>query len=156
VLYDFLAAVIVWILFMSFRRTVNDAQFFENIRIFIPNYDYFTSLFIFPLSCIFIHFLSGFYLHPDKQSQASGFFTTLLASAIISIAIFFILMLDDIVVSYQYYYYSLLVLFGLLFSITFIFRAIIIAEINKNYKTKKWCINTIITVSYTHLTLPTN
>lgn len=144
VLYDLLAAIIVWILFMSFRRTVNDAQIFENIRIFIPNYDYFTSLFIFPLCCVFIHYLSGFYLHPEKQSQASGFFTTLVSSAIISIAIFFVLMLDDIVVSYQYYYYSLLVLFGLLFSITFMFRSFIIAEINQNYKTKKWCINTII------------
>ena len=144
VLYDLLAAIIVWILFMSFRQTVNEAQIFENIRIFIPNYDYFTSLFIFPLCCVFIHYLSGFYLHTEKQSQASGFFTTLVSSAIISIAIFFVLMLDDIVVSYQYYYYSLLVLFGLLFSITFVFRSFIIAEINQNYKTKKWCINTII------------
>ncbi len=144
VIYDIIASLIVWILFMLFRRTVNDAQIFENIRIFIPNYDYFTSLIIFPLCCVFIYYLSGFYLHPDKHSKTSVFFTSLASAAIISITIFFVLMLDDIVVSYQYYYYSLLVLFSLLFLITFLFRSYIVAEINQNYKTKKWSTNTII------------
>lgn len=144
VVYDIIASIIVWILFMLFRRTVNDAQIFENIRIFIPNYDYFTSLIIFPLCCVFIYYLSGFYLHPDKHSKTSVFFTSLASAAIISITIFFVLMLDDIVVSYQYYYYSLLVLFSLLFLITFLFRSYIVAEINQNYKTKKWSTNTII------------
>mgnify|MGYP001810049872 FL=1 len=142
--YDMIASLIVWVLFMLFRRTVNDAQIFENIRIFIPNYDYFSSLLIFPFSCAFVHYLSGFYLHPEKTTKTTLVLTTLAASAIISISIFFVLMLDDIVVSYEYYYYSLLVLFGLLFSITTAIRSIIISDINRLYKQKKWSINTII------------
>jgi len=117
--YDMLASLIVWVLFMVFRRTVNDAQIFENVNIFIPNYNYFSSLILFPLSCAFIHYLSGFYLHPEKQSKTTLMLTTLAASVIISISIFSCCMLDDIVVSYEYYYYSLLVLFGLLFFITY-------------------------------------
>ena len=144
VLYDMIASLIVWVLFMLFRRTVNDAQIFENIRIFIPNYDYFSSLLIFPFSCAFVHYLSGFYLHPEKITKTTLLLTTLAASAIISISIFFVLMLDDIVISYEYYYYSLLVLFGLLFSITTAIRSIIISDINRLYKQKKWSINTII------------
>lgn len=144
VLYDMIASLIVWVLFMLFRRTVNDAQIFENIRIFIPNYDYFSSLLIFPFSCAFVHYLSGFYLHPEKITKTTLLLTTLASSAIISISIFFVLMLDDIVISYEYYYYSLLVLFGLLFSITTAIRSIIISDINRLYKQKKWSINTII------------
>lgn len=144
VVYDMIAALIAWILFMVFRRIVNDAQIFENVRIFIPNYDYFSSLIIFPFSCAFIHYLSGFYLYPEKQTTTSLLLTTLAASAIISITIFFVLMLDDIVISYIYYYYSLMVLFGLLFTITLIFRALIITHINQNYKSKKWSTKTII------------
>jgi hypothetical protein len=69
VMNDLLAAIIVWILFMLFRRTVNDAQIFENIRIFIPNYNYFTSLLIFPLACVFIHFLSRLWLMQLKWKR---------------------------------------------------------------------------------------
>ena len=73
VVYDMIAALIAWILFMLFRRIVNDAQIFENVRIFIPNYDYFSSLIIFPFSCAFIHYLSGFYLYPEKQATTISF-----------------------------------------------------------------------------------
>jgi len=142
--YDILASLIVWVVFMLFRRTVNDAQIFENVRIFIPNYDYFSSLIIFPISCMFIHYLSGFYRHPEKTTKTTLVLTTLTTSAIISITIFFVLMLDDIVISYEYYYYSLLVLFSLLFSITILVRLIIISDINQHYKQKKWSVNTVI------------
>jgi exopolysaccharide biosynthesis polyprenyl glycosylphosphotransferase len=139
-----LAALIVWILFMLFRRTVNDAQLFENVRIFIPNYDYFTVLLLFPLCCVSVHYLSGFYLTPYKHSKISAVLITLVASLIISTTIFFVLLLDDIVISYQYYYYSLLVLFILLFFITSAFRLYISSQVQFNYKTKKWTINTLI------------
>ena len=85
------------------------------------------------------------FMDPEKQSQVSGFlffhFSCISHNLDSNI---FILMLDDIVVSYQYYYYSLLVLLACFFSITFVFRSFIIAQIKQNYKTKKWCINTII------------
>jgi len=144
VLFDMLASLIVWVLLMLFRKTVNDAQIFDGTRIFIPNYDYFTSLFLFPFCCAFVHYLSGFYMNPLKHSGITTIFTTMVASAIISITIFFVLMLDDIVVSYEYYYYSLLVLFGLLFVFTTFFRTIIDSQVRHNYKTKKWTINTLI------------
>jgi exopolysaccharide biosynthesis polyprenyl glycosylphosphotransferase len=144
VLFDMLASLIVWILFMLFRRTVNDAQLFENVRIFIPNYDYFSTLLLFPFCCVGVHYLSGFYLNPYKQSKFSSVLITMAASLIISITIFFVLLLDDIVISYQYYYYSLSVLFILLFTITSAFRIYISSQVQFNYRTKKWTINTLI------------
>jgi len=141
---DILASLLVWVLFMSFRKIVNDGQIFDGARIFIPNFNYLNSLMLFPFSCVFIHYLSGFYLNPEKQSKINLILTTLAASAIISISIFFVLLLDDHVVSYEYYYYSLLALFGLLFVFTFLFRTIINNMVRRNFKSKKWTINTLI------------
>ena len=95
--YDLLASFIVWVLFMIFRKIVNDGEVFQTI-IMVPNYNFLTSMYLFPLSCFFVHYLSGFYLQPEKQSRATMFLTTLASTAIISISIFFILLLDDIVV----------------------------------------------------------
>lgn len=145
ILFDILAALITWALFMFFRRAVNDSQFFDGYyNIFMPNYNFYSSLFVFPFCCLFIHFLSGVYLQPEKQRQSKLFATTLISSAIISVAIFFALLLDDIVVSYEYYYQALLVLFGLLFIITYFFRAMICINVRRNYKSGKWTTRTAI------------
>ena len=142
--FDVLASLIVWFLFMVFRKTVVDTQVFRDVQILIPNYDFLSSFIFFPLSCLFIHSLSGFYRRPENQSKTTAVLTTIVASAIISITIFFVLMLDDIVITYRYYYYSFLVLFGLLFSFTVFFRLIIYGQIKQAFKKKKLTINTVI------------
>ncbi len=142
--FDVLAAVIVWLLFMLFRKTVVDANLFRDVRIFVPNYDFLSGFIFFPLSCLFIHSLSGFYRRPENQTKTTSIFTTFVATAIISIAIFFVLMLDDVVISYKYYYYSLLVLFCLLFVFTTFFRLVIYLKIRHLFRSKKLTINSMI------------
>lgn len=144
IFFDILAAVITWVLFMYFRKTVNDANLFSGVYVFIPNYNFYTSLFLFPFCCLFIHYLSGFYQNPQKHRQLKVFFTTLVSSVIISIAIFFALLLDDIVVSYHFYYYALLVLLGILFVITLFFRTVICAIVRSRYKSGNWTVRTAI------------
>ncbi len=139
-----MAALIVWFGFVVFRKAVNDIQIFDSIRILIPRFDYFSTLILFPFCCVFVYYLSGFYLNPLKKTKMSLIFSTLISSLIISVSVFFILKLRDVLVSFQYFYFSLLVLFGLLFFVTYIFRNIIFSQIQKNYKSKKWTINTII------------
>ncbi|NLI71796.1 MAG: sugar transferase [Bacteroidales bacterium] len=144
IFFDLVAALIVWILFMIFRWVVNDGILFSNITIFFPNYNYYTNLVLFLLLCLAINYLSGYYLNPIKESKFFEFFTTLLTTAIISVIIFFVLLLDDIVVDYTYYYYSLLVLYAMLFGFTWLFRIIQTLIIRRNFKRKKWTINTLI------------
>ena len=144
ILYDMLASLLVWVAFVIFRKTVNDIQIFDGAHIFIPNYDYFTSLILFPFCCVFIHYLTGFYLNPLKKSKINVIFSTITSSAIISLSVFFLLKLGDVVVSYEYFYFSLSVLFGLLFCFTFLFRDIIYTQIQRNFRNKKWTINTLI------------
>lgn len=141
---DLLAALIVWLLFMIFRKTVVDTQIFSNVPIFVPNYDFVSGFIFYPISSVFVHALSGFYRRPERQSKTIAVFTTLVSSLIISIAIFFVLMLDDIVISYVYYYYSLLVLLGLMFVITLTFRMVLYRQLRMEYRTKRRTINTII------------
>jgi len=143
-LYDMLASLIVWVLFVLFRKIVNDIQIFESIRFFMPNYSYILSLILFPFYCVFVHYLSGFYLYPFKKSKIDEVFNTLISTALISISIFSVRMLRDVAVSYEYFYFSLLVLFGLLFIFTYAFRAFIGSKVRANFKNKIWTINTII------------
>lgn len=144
VFLDIIAAILVWGLFMVFRRVVNDSRLFSDVSIFIPNYNYYSTFLLFPLLCIIVYALSGFYVNPIKQSKIYTIFPTIISSAIISIIIFFVLLIDDIVVDYTFYYKSLLVLFALLFVITFLFRTLLIVDIRKKFKKKIWSINTII------------
>lgn len=144
VLYDMLAAILVWLAFVIFRKTINDIHILDGIHVLIPNYDYVTSLILFPFYCIFLHYLSGVYLNTFNKSRIHLILSTMASSAIISVSVFFVLKLGDAVVSYEYFYFSLLVLFGLLFFFTFFFRNLIFSKIQFNFKTKKWTINTLI------------
>ncbi len=144
IFFDLLTAFIVWILFMYFRQIVNDGKLFENVQVFIPKYNFFSSLLVYPFFCLFVHWLSGFYVHPFKYKKTSIVLTTFSASIVISITIFFFLLLDDIVVSYEQYYHSLLVLLALQFFITVAARLAIAITVKRNYNTKKWTINTIV------------
>lgn len=141
---DVLASLIAWIFFMVFRKSVVDAQIFQDVQIFVPNYDFLPSFIYFPLSCLFVYFLSGYYRKPENHTLGTVLFSTFTSTALVSFSIFFILMLDDKVVSYEYYYYSLMVLFALLSGFTLLFRMIDYMKIRRAFKTKKWTINTII------------
>jgi|GEM_PF-5784058 len=144
ILFDILAALLVWVAFFIFRKLINDIEIFDSFRILVPNYDYFSSLILFPFCCVFVHYLAGFYLNSQHKTRISVILSTISSSAIISVSVFFALKLGDVIVSYEYFYFSLLVLFGLLFCFTFLFRDIIFSQIQHNYKTKKWTINTLI------------
>lgn len=142
--YDFLASAMVWILMIVYRKTIYYGSLINNYEIYFPNFDYTSTIILFPLFCLLAHYISGYYLNIHKKTYGKTFLTTITTSAIISLIVFFVLIIDDIVVTYTYYYHSLLLLFGTLSLITFLFRAILIYQINKNYKSKKWTINTII------------
>ena len=141
---DFLVAIVVWVCFMYFRQMVNNNTLFENVRVFLPKYNFISSIVVYPFVCLFFHWLSGIYLQPLHLSRTSVFLATLSSSFIISIVIFFALMLDDVVITYEYYYYSLLVLFGLNLVINLVARLLIISYAKRNFKTKKWATNTAI------------
>ncbi|MEA4937112.1 MAG: sugar transferase [Paludibacter sp.] len=143
-LFDIIATLIVWLAFVIFRKLINNIQIIGSFEVLLPSRYYLFSLFFFPIYCVFIYYLTGFYLNPLKKQKINLFLSTFFSSAVISLTFFFILKLGDVIVSYSYFYYSLLVLFLQLFVSTYIFRRIIFSQVENNFKTKKWSINTVV------------
>ncbi len=144
ILFDFIAALLVWIIFFVYRKYVNDIRIFEEGALLFPLSYYLLSFSLFPFCSLFIHYLTGFYVNPFTQSRISSILTTLSAAAIISVSVFLFLRITDASISLPYFYGSLFVLFQLIFWVTLFFRAVIFTQIRNNFKTKKWTINTLI------------
>ena len=138
IIYDILAAIVAWLLFMFYRRMWHD------MSLFVFTSKYIVGLFVFPVACLFFHWISGFYLRIERMSIRKCLFTTFVTSSIISIGIFFIFMIEDAAISNTYYYNSLFAMAGLLFVCTFLVRLLLVVDINNNYKNKRWSIKTII------------
>lgn len=142
--FDILAALLVWLAFVAFRKYINNIHILYFLEVSLPSRYYLSSLIFFPVFCVFVHYLTGFYLNVIDKSKINLFLATFVSSAIISIAVFFILKLGDVAVSFHYFYYSLSVLLLLMFVITYTLRRLQFNQIQHNLKTKKWTINTLI------------
>ncbi len=142
--FDILAAISVWIAFLVFRKYINEISIPHFFIVSLPNRYYLSSLIFFPFFCVFIHYLTGFYLNLIYKTKIHLFFTTFVASLIIAIFVFAFLKLGDVSVSFYYFYISLTVLFLQQFVITYFFRRLIYNHVQHNLKTKKWSLNTII------------
>ena len=125
ILADLLSAEVVWLLFSLFRRLVNDGVMFGVDTILLPVFNFYPPLIIYPLVCVVIYYLSGYYLRPFRKNAAKEFATTFWSAVFISLLFFFIIIIDDEVINYERYLISLAVLFVLQFTISYIPRFII-------------------------------
>lgn len=125
ILADLLSAEVVWLLFSLFRRLVNDGVMFGVDTILIPVFNFYPPLIIYPLVCVVIYYLSGYYLRPFRKNAAKEFATTFWSAVFISLLFFFIIIIDDEVTNYERYLISLAVLFVLQFTISYLPRFII-------------------------------
>ena len=123
-LFDVVAALIVWVLFYLYRRMTNDMVLSGAEEYFVPNYALLPSVFSFPLVALGVHYLTGFYNIKVRRSRLVEFFSTTIGTFFISIIIYFGLLVDDIVVSYTFYYRSFLILWGMFFVVTYLFRIV--------------------------------
>ena len=144
ILFDILSALLVWISFYYYNNSSSVIRLFEEQDAFLSLSYYALGFLFFPLSCLFFHYLSGFYVNPFTQSRISSILTTLASTLIISITLFLVLKFSDSPISLRYFYGSLFVLFQLIFWVTLFFRALIFSQTRRNFKTKKWTINTLI------------
>ena len=125
ILSDLLSAEVVWLVFSLFRRLVNDGAMFGVDTILIPVFNFYPPLIIYPMVCVVIYYLSGYYLRPFRKNAAKEFITTFWSAVFISLLFFFIIIIDDEVTRYERYLVSLAVLFFLQFTISYFPRLII-------------------------------
>ena len=124
IIFDVVAALLVWLLFYLYRRITNDFVLAGGglEYYFVPNYDLLPSIISFPIVALFIYYLTGFYNFKVRHSRLVELFSTLVGTFFISLIIYFGMLIDDVVVSYTFYYRSFLILWGLFFIVTYIFR----------------------------------
>ena len=143
ILFDFLAALLVWLLFFLYRRATNDFVLFaDKIQYFlVPSYSLSLSMIAFPIVALFFHYMTGYYNISVRRSRLTEFFSTIISCFLSSIVIFFVMLIDDIVVSYTFYYRSFLILWALFFIFTYLFRiiqtSIYISRLHKGVDVKK-------------------
>ena len=125
ILADLVSAEVVWLCFLWFRWLVNDGKMFGIDTILIPAFSFYPPLIIYPIVCVVIYYLSGYYLRPFRKNAAKEFATTFWSAVFISLLFFFIIIIDDEVTRYERYLVSLGVLFVFQFTISYLPRYII-------------------------------
>lgn len=121
IIADLLSSELVWLCFLLFRWYVYEERG-ELGDILIPAFDFWPPLIVYPIVCLSIYYLSGYYLRPFQKPIWRELLRTFFSAIIISLLFFFIIIIDDEVESYNHYLVSLSVLFGLQFTLSYIPR----------------------------------
>lgn len=122
---DTIAALVVWLVFYAYRYVVNDmALGREEWTWSVPSYSLLLSFFSFPVVATAVYALLGAYNNSKPISRLNELTGTLVSTFIVAIIIYFSMVVDDKVVDYSAYIISFVVLWLLLFVVTYLFRYI--------------------------------
>ena len=124
-LVDMVSSILIWGAFLIFRWLVYEGRILSVDSVLIPMFNFYIPLFLYPIVCIVIYYLSGYYLRPLRKRYLREFRRTLVSSLIITFVSFFSIIIDDPVVDYRHYFTSLCVLFTLQFFGAYIPRLIV-------------------------------
>ena len=125
ILVDLLSSILIWSSFLIFRWLVYEGKIFSVDTILIPMFNFYTPLIIYPIGCLCIYYLSGYYLRPARKRYSREFKRTLISSLIITLGSFFCIIIDDPITDYRYYFTSLIVLFVIQFAGCYIPRLLV-------------------------------
>ena len=114
-LVDILSSVLVWGAFLIFRWLVYENRIFSVDTVFVPMFNFYLPLFLYPIGCLLVYYLSGYYLRPLRKRYSKELSRTFVSAVIISLGAFFLIIINDPVADYQRYFTSLVVLLGLQF-----------------------------------------
>lgn len=122
ILADLISSELVWLCFLAFRWIVYEGRVGVPGDVLIPAFSFWPPLIVYPMVCLVIYYLSGYYLRPFQKPIWRELMRTFISAAIIALLFFFIIIIDDEVDSYDRYLVSLAVLFGLQFVLSYIPR----------------------------------
>ena len=122
ILADLISSELVWLCFLGFRWIVYDGRVDTLREVLVPAFSFWPPLIIYPIVCLTVYYLSGYYLRPFQKPVWREMMRTFISAIIISLLFFFVIIIDDQVVTYSRYLWSLAVLFGLQFILSYIPR----------------------------------
>ena len=101
VLADLLSSELVWLCFLGFRWMVYEGHVGLLDGVLVPAFSFRLPLIIYPLVCLLIYYLSGYYLRPFQKPLWREFLRTLISAVVIALLFFFIIIIDDEVEGYN-------------------------------------------------------
>ena len=107
VIADLISSELVWLCFLIYRWMVYDGRFEFMRDALIPAFSFWLPLLVYPVVCLGIYYLSGYYLRPFQKPIWRELMRTFISAAVISLLFFFIIIIDDEVESYNRYLGSL-------------------------------------------------
>ena len=119
---DCISSELVWLCFLAFRWMVYEGRVGVMENVLVPAFGFWLPMLVYPLICLIVYYLSGYYLRPFQKPLWREFLRTFVSAVVISMLFFFIIIIDDEVESYNRYLVSLAVLFGLQFVFSYIPR----------------------------------
>ena len=125
ILADLISSELVWLCFLAFRWMVYDGRVESLKDVLVPAFNFWPPLIVYPIVCMGIYYLSGYYLRPFQKPLWREFLRTFFSSVVISLLFFFFIIIDDPTENYQRYLTSLGVLFCLQFTLSYIPRVTI-------------------------------
>ena len=117
-----MSAELVWLSFLLFRWLVYDGRMFSVDSVLIPAFDFWWPLILYPIGCLLVYYLSGYYLRVFRKRLTQELVTTFVSSVVITMVAFFIIIIDDQVENYHRYMVSMCVLWLLQFCISYLPR----------------------------------
>ncbi|MDX5468781.1 MAG: sugar transferase [Bacteroidota bacterium] len=144
--FDYLAAALSWFSLFTFRKAYIEPQKFgyDIPFSFESDTNFLLGLLIVPIYWLSIYTLTGIYRDVLRRSRLRELVWTLNTSFLGVLVLFFLLLLDDEVKSYRDYYSTFLILFGLHFSLTALFRFIISTQTKRAIQARQIGFNTIL------------
>lgn len=124
--FDWLAASIVWVLFFSFRKKYVD-NFPIDIYNILSDDNFVYAIILLPIIWLIWYAFTGQYYKVYRQSRLKVVYRTFWQSLLGVLTIFFVLLLDDQVGNYTKYYATFSFLLVLHFTITALFRVLLLS-----------------------------
>ena len=125
ILADLISSELVWLCFLAFRWRVYAGRVESLKDVLVPAFNFWPPLIVYPIVCMGIYYLSGYYLRPFQKPLWREFLRTIVSAAVIALLFFFIIIIDDPTENYKHYLVSLSVLFSLQFVLSYIPRVTI-------------------------------
>ncbi len=122
ILADLISSELVWLCFLAFRWMAYDGRVESLKDVLVPAFNFWPPLIVYPIVCMGIYYLSGYYLRPFQKPLWREFLRTIVSAAVIALLFFFIIIIDDPTENYKHYLVSLSVLFSLQFVLSYIPR----------------------------------
>ena len=144
VIKDWLCAIITWSLFFFFRKYTEDPNFLNNINMVLDDSNFIVGVISVPIFWLALYTISGYYNNVFTKSRLKELGQTFFVTLIGVVILFFATILNDVITSYKSYYISFLMLFGLQFTLTYIFRLITTTRTARKIHRKEIGFNTLI------------